>query len=446
MAAAGLLHLDIVAYGREPDEPIAATIGSYCPIGSESSPIIQFFDSMGWHDVAARALEFFLCKQKEDGFIQNFGEYMLETGPAVWSMVEHYRYTRDKAWARRVAPKILKACDFMIKWRHRDKTPEGFALAAGKTADPKDPFHSFMLNGYAYLGISRAAEMLADIRPVDARRLAAEAEAYKKDIRAAFFHTVARSPVVPLGDGTWIPSCPPWTEDRGPVCLFAKAANVYTHGSITARDSLLGPIYLIFQEVLDPAEPAAAWLLNLHSELMCKRNVGFSQPYYSRHPRAHLARGEVKAFLKAYYNGLASLADRETYSWWEHYFHASPHKTHEEGWFLMQTRWMLYMEKGDTLRLLAGAPRAWLEEGKTIELQNVATYFGPMSLKVRSKPSCIEAQISCPGKRRPKCVEIRIPHPKGCRPTSVTGGKYCEKTETVRIDRFTGTARVTVKF
>ena len=29
-------------------------------------------------------------------------------------------------------------------------------------------------------------------------------------------------------------------------------------------------------------------------------------------------------------------------------------KTHEEAEFLMQTRWMLYMEEGETLKLLRG--------------------------------------------------------------------------------------------
>ena len=38
-------------------------------------------------------------------------------------------------------------------------------MEAALAADPNDPFHSFMLNGYAYMGISRAAEMLAEIRP-----------------------------------------------------------------------------------------------------------------------------------------------------------------------------------------------------------------------------------------------------------------------------------------
>ena len=85
----------MAALGREPDGPVLATIGWYAPIGSESSPIIQFFDSMGWHKLAERSLEFFLDRQREDGFIQNFGGYQLETGPALWTMGEHYRYTRD---------------------------------------------------------------------------------------------------------------------------------------------------------------------------------------------------------------------------------------------------------------------------------------------------------------------------------------------------------------
>jgi len=452
MTKAGLLHLDLVTYGKEPDGAMAATIGVYCPIGSESSPIIQFFDSMGWHDVARRSLSYFLEKQHDDGFIQNFGGYMLETGPALWSMGEHYRLTRDNAWVRSIAPKLIKSCDFMLEWRNRNKTEalrgKGYGLQEGKVADPVDPFHSFMLNGYAYLGMSRVAEMLGKVNPRQSRRLAKEAEAFKTDIRAAFFQTMAQSPVVPLGDGSWCPTCAPWTEDQGPLCLYAKPGRWYTHGTFTGRDSLLGPIYLIFTEVLDPHEPASDWLLDWHAELLCQRNVALSQPYYSRHPQVHLLRGEVKPFLKTFYNGFAGLADRETYSWWEHYFHASPHKTHEEGWHLMQTRWMLYKESGDTLTFLPAVPRRWLESGKRIALSRVATYFGPASLEVVSDldHGIVEARIECRSNRRPKVVEVRLPHPRGTQARTVSGGEYIPERETVRIPHFKGAATVTLTF
>lgn len=452
MAKAGLLHLDLVAYGREPDGPVAATIGTMCPIGSESAPILQFLDSMGHHELARRALQYFFEKQHADGFMQNYGGYMLETGPALWSMGEHYRYTRDDAWVRSIERKLLTSCRFLLDWREGSKKEDlrghGYGLIAGKCADPEDHYRAFMLNGYAYLGLARAAEMLGHVNPAEAERLRRESEAYKQDIRQAFFETVARSPVVPLGDGSWCPSCAPWAEDCGPLSLHVGRQTWATHGAVISRDSLLGPLYLVFQEVLDARERASDWLMNVNTEFWCRHNVAFSQPYYSRHPVLHLLRGEVHAFLKAYYHGLACMADRETYTFWEHIHGGSPHKTHEEGWFLMQTRWMLYKEIGTTLSLLPGIPRVWLKSGKTLRLNNVATYFGPMSLEVvaEKKGASLCATVSCASERGPDRVRVRLPHPGKCRPRAVSGGEYDGKTESVVIDSFEGEAEVKAEF
>jgi hypothetical protein len=174
----------------------------------------------------------------------------------------------------------------------------------------------------------------------------------------------------------------------------------------------------------------------------------FSQPYYSRHPILHLRRGEVKPFLKAYYNTVSSLSDRETYTFWEHFFGASPHKTHEEGWFLMDTRWMLYMERGETLKLLPGVPRNYLQNGKRIELKNVASYFGPLSLRVESRldESRIDATVECLSDRRPKTVEVRLPHPAGRKAIWVKGGTYDPTEDLVRITSFGGRSEVSLGF
>ena len=452
MVQAGLLHLDVITFGREPEGTLGATIGDYPPIGSESSPIIQFFDSMGWHDVARRALGYFLEKQHQNGFMQNFNNYMLEPGAVLWTIGEHFRYTRDKAWLDEITPQILKTCEFLRDWRRRNQRDDlrgkGFGLLEGKTADPNDPFRSFMLNGYAYLGLSRIAEIFESTMPEEARTWRGEAEGLKTDIRNSFFASLAASPVIPLGDGRWCPTCPPWVESRGPLALHIDGGAWHTHGSMVARDSLLGPLYLVFQEVLDTSEPCVQFLLESHAELMTERNVAFSQPYYSRHPWIHLMRGEVKPFLKAYYNTMASLADRETYTFWEHYFRASAHKTHEEAWFLMETRWMLYLERGSTLRLLSGIPRRYLEDGKRIELNNVASYFGPLTFEVVSKVHQreIHAALTCKAERRPERVELRLPHPDGIKAIRVEGGIYDPKTEMVTIEPFFGNGTIRLHF
>ena len=450
MIRAGLLHLDLISYGLEPAGPVGATIGVYSPIGSESSPIIQFYDSVGWHQLAERSLQYFLDKQHDTGFIQNFGGYMLETGGALWSLGEHYRYTRDEAWVRRVEPNLLKACEFLLAWRERNRKPElvgkGFGLIEGKVADPEDHFRQFMLNGFAYLGLQRVGEMLAGINPVAAKRWAAEAAAWRDDLRATLELVMAESPVIPLGDGTWVPTAPPWAESRGPAALHVDDSVCNTHGTVTGRDSLIGPLYLILQEVVDAREWLGECLLKTHHELFTLRNAGFSQPYYCRHDYAHLRRGEVAAFLKTYFNQVASLADRQTYTFWEHFYGASPHKTHEEGWFLMQTRWLLWLEDGATLRLLPAVPRAWLEEGKKIELQNVASYFGKFSLFVNSHVAAgrIEATVVFhEPARQPRQVVLRLPHPHGRPAARWTGGQYDPQTETVTID---GPSKVVLEF
>ncbi|GBG08968.1 hypothetical protein PAT3040_03585 [Paenibacillus agaridevorans] len=454
MMQAGFMHLDLVSYGLEPDGTLLPAVGVYPGIGSESSPIIQYMDSIGAAQNAERSLQFFLDKQHESGLIQNYDGYMLETGAVLWSIGEHYRYTRDEEWLRRIKPKLLKSYTFIMQWRERNLREDlrggGYGMLEGKTADPEDHFRSYMLNGYAYLGLKRLAETLAFSDSELSLQMAREARALRADIRRSLRETMARSPVVPLGDGSWAPSCAPWAEYSGPLSLYADGGKWGTHGSMVARDSMLGPLYLVFQEVLEPVEPEAAFLLHVHSELMCIRNVALSQPYYSIHPWVHLKRGEVKPFLKAFYNGLAGLADRDIYTFWEHYWHASPHKTHEEGWFLMQCRWMLYMEEGETLKLLRGVPRVWLEQGKQISLGHAVSYFGPISMRIESDTDNgrIIAEVQFHDDlRRAEKVEIRLPHPQGKRAIRTSQGDYHEETETVVLTvNASGTIQVILDF
>lgn len=452
MLQAGLLHLDLITYGNEPNGTLAPTIGVYSSIGTESAPIIQFYASMGLNDIAKRSINYFLDKQHESGFMQNFNGYMVETGAVLWTIGEYYRYTGDKTWLKDILPKLLKSSDFLIDWRNKNKIESlkgaGYGMISGKVADPEDDFHQFMLNGYAYVGLSRMGEILADIDPANSKRILKEAADWKADIRKSFFESLAKSPVIPIGDGTWSQTAPPWAEGKGPRALYLDKENFFSHATFMVPDGLLGPLYLVFCEVLDVNEPATSSLLNYHSELLLQGNVMFSQPYYSRHNWLQAKRGMVKPFLDTYYNTFAGLVDRETYTFWEHFHGQSPHKTHEEAWFLMETRWMLYLEDGDTLNLLKTIPRAWMEDGKEIQLSDVQSYFGKINLETSSHVTdgYIEATIVCDSDRKPGTVAIRLPHPKNNRPIKVTGGVYDEKTETVIISSFTGKANVRLEY
>ena len=157
----------------------------------------------------------------------------------------------------------------------------------------------------------------------------------------------------------------------------------------------------------------------------------------------------VKPFLSTYYYTMAPYADKGTYSFWEHLYKLSPHKTHEEANFLMETRWMLYMEEGDTLQLFRVIPRRWMEDGKSIELTNVQSYFGTFDVKVVShvREGRIEAVVKCnDNARKPACIKVRLPHPEEMLPNQVTGGDYDPETETVTLSPFNGEAHILLEF
>ncbi len=453
IAHAGLLHLDLITYGTEPDGPLSPNVGIYGPIGTESAPILLFYASMGWNDNARRALTYFLDTQQEDGRIENFNGYTVETGGVLWTAGEYFRYSRDTTWVRNEAPRLIKAANYLKTWRERNKIDSlrggrGYGMVEGKVADPVDPYRQFLLNGYGYLGMQRMGEMLSAAGLPEGAEFAAEARAWKEDIRTTFFAKMFRSPVVPLGDGSWSPTAPPWAEQPGPRLLYQRPDRYRSHGTFIAPDNLLGPFYLVFCEVLDDDEPAAKTLFDYQAELLLQENTAVSQPYYSRHNWYQARMGMVKPFLNTYYNTLAGHLDRETYTFWEHYFKLSPHKTHEEAWFLMETRWMLYLERGDTLELLKVAPRAWLADGQKISVQGMQSYFGALDLEVVSHTDegYIEARVACDPARRPACVTLRLPHPQGLRPVKVSGGVYDEASETLTLSPFTGEARVRLDF
>lgn len=439
---AGLLHLELMTTGMAAAGPLLPTIGWYAPIGTESAPIIQYFDSVGLGEMAGRCVDFFLERQRGDGFIQNFNNYQSETGPLLWTAAEHFRYTGDLEWLKKAAPRLKKACDYLLDWRERNKKKEyrklGFyGLIDGKVADPDDFYHSFFLNAGTFSGLSGMAEVLAHVDPGYAKKLADEVKLYRQDIIDAVEYVSARAPVVPVGDGSWGPLLPPWVEYTGGISFYADGGNWFSHGAFASRSSLTGPLYLALTDIFPMDGKVMDMMLKTNQHPVTREGAALSQPYYCRHDIAHIRRGDVKLFLKLFYNQMAGLQDRHTYGFWEHYYNASEYKTHEEAWFLMQVRWMLYLEEGGTLELFKAVPRRWLEPGKTISLEGVRTHFGALNAEVRAGEERIECAYALKGKA--DRIVIRLPHPQGLRARKCTGGVYDPETESVTVNRSKGT-------
>lgn len=425
----------------------------YGSIGSESSPVMQALEMRGLHRHAENCLKAWLSTQgdsmpagdyvsKEGGFFHFWPNYTIDQGGVLWSMAEHYLYTRDRDWLRQVAPQMIAGCDFIIRERNRTKKllpggqrPLWYGLAPpGCVADPRDWEYSFMLNGYFYLGLKKCGEVLQDVDPQNAGRIAAEAADYLEAIQRALKESIARSPVTRLRDNTSVISVPPYLGLRGFSSDVKDSADPdRRHGY--AYDVTIGPFHLLKTEVISPNSLEATSMLNyledyffLFTPLPSRVNLemlatdsfnmgGFGklQPYYCHYQEAYLQRDQIPNFLRGFFNTLAAISDRQTLTFQEEldFGGGQPNKTHEEAWFMHQFRHMLLMEMGNELYLARGVPRRWLENGKEIGVTRAPSYFGEVAYNIQSvvKEGRIEATVNPPQRNGPANVYLRLRHP-----------------------------------
>jgi len=448
MSKAALLHMRLLSYGKQ-SEPLAIGCGyTYAPLENEVFPIICYYDTMGWRDEAERGIEFFLNMQDENGYINCYYHVSLGNGYVLCMVNEHFRYTRDLEWLRKIRNKLIPVADNLIRRMEQnlvgDPKQAGYGMLDGRTGDPADAFHSYMLNASAWKGLTGLAELLGELNDPEQDRIARAADCLYHNIRENVMRAFERAPVVPLENGTWAPALAPFPNHRGPVCIHGE--NEFTRGTPINSDALIGSSWLAVFGVLKPEEPYYHFIMNVQHELYTCNGSGFVQPYYLPYPYIDLLCGNTSAFLKEFYGTMAALADRETYTFWEGYEHGGEDKIHEEAMFALRIRWMLYLEDGDTLKLLSGIPRKYLSSDIIVE--NAVTYFGKICFEIHPKRDeiFVRCQITSNGSDLPKRLTVRLPHPDGKKAVSVSCGQYSADEETVSVELCGDSIEFTLKF
>jgi hypothetical protein len=355
--------------------------------------------------------------------------YNLNHGWILWTIAEHYFLTRDKAWLRTVAPRMIRAADWIVQERQATKShlnggnpvPEYGLLPAGQLEDNEDFEYWFAVNGYAYRGLRAAGEALADIDPPTSLRLAKEAAEYREDIRNAASRAMAITPVVPLRDGTWVPAIPPRTSLHGRDLGWI-------------RNILYGSLTLVDCGVFAPNEPVATWILQDYEDNLFMAEDSMAVPerdWFSRGaitlqpnlvntPAVYMLRNQVPQAVRALYNTFAVsyYPDLAAYTEWVPSLGIGGgpfFKTSDEAAFLTFLRLMLVREEGDRLCLNCGAPRWWLRQGAVIEIEHAPTYLGHVSFRIesRAQDGFVDATITCSPDLRAHEVELHIRHPEG---------------------------------
>jgi hypothetical protein len=427
---------------------VPAASWTYGACGNEACWQIRFLDQTGHHQRAASYLDTFLHTQgmeKPDGlFSSSVGAFQgldLDSGVAVRSdysfrynldhgvilacLADHYRYCADLHWLKKAAPNLISGCEFITRERQAtktvlasgDKSPAWGLLPAGDLEDNPEWFHWFAVNAHAYAGMRSAALALADFQTEVAEKIAAEARAYREEIRQAVRLAMINAPVVRLRDGTCIPHIPARTGIRGrELGWFREAAD--------------GAIQLLEGGVFDPGEEEITWILkDLEDNLFISTDWGhainieadwFSQGGFTIQPNLidlgidYLRRGQIKHALRALFNNFAVSLYPGVRAFAEHAVEklgrgVGPfYKSSDEAKSLLWLRDYLLREDDEELHLASGAPRAWFAAGESFRVERAATFFGPVSFQIVSDESEVSVEIELSEERAPRDLILHL--------------------------------------
>jgi hypothetical protein len=420
------------------------------------------------------------------GFGDNMdGIHCMGPGAIMFALWEHFRLTGDVEWLKAYAPRMKANVQWILRQRQllagilpggQRLWSKGLQPAQVVTPDSMCMHMQFYeTEAYYWLAVHHMAEMLAVIDPKEGAKMAAEAEAYRKDLLAAIDRSIALTPVVPVRDGTYHSFIPFAPYVRG----FASGAwgwqrcqghvGAIYWDTVQSADPLVSPSGL-----LSPQDPRVQGHLDVLEDRLLLENSKihdrsgghfdaqkdwFDQASWQyqcgleRHANIHLGADDIPNFIRSMLNQYAVDIMPGEYTFREHTTGGPPDKSFEESAFLERFRMMLVMEEGRNLWLARATPRAWLEQGKKISVKHAPTHFGQLAYEITSDVDAgrIVATIEMPTRTPPQAVLLRLRHPKALPIKSVTvNGKawkdFDADKECVRLSNLIGTVHVTVGY
>ena len=418
----------------------------YGPLEGDSNYGILGLDLLGHDEFARRCNDFFVQRYNQEGFL-TMGYTTMGTGWHLWTLAQHYDLTNDRRWFAQIAPEVARVCHWIVRQREKtkrldprgEKMPEYGLMPPGVEADWNAMAYYFCLNGYFYAGLDGAGRVLGENGHPDGPLFRQHAQELKEEILRAFHRTQACSPVLPLRNGTWVPAYPSQVHCPGLTGGFFPGEDGNRSWCYDVEE---GAPHLVPQGILDAKSRDATWMLNHLEDVQFLEEGwlyypaeesqqdpfnlgGFSkvQPYLTRAAQMYALRDDVRPFLRAYFNAVASVVNLETLTCSEHFAGTGASTNSESmGHFLEQTRWMLLMESGDELWLAPFVTNNWLDDGMVVSIRDAPTRFGKVSYRICSSVAqgFVTVVIEPPDRNPPGTLVVRVRHPDGKRMTRVT--------------------------
>jgi hypothetical protein len=374
-----------------------------------------------------------------------------------------YWLTRDAETVRKYEPLWRQSVELILT--NREKA-SGLLPKDRYAGDIATQVYSLNSNANCWRGLRDLAAVLEDMGSKDeAKTLRDEAASY----RVAILKAVDQSEHL---------------ETKPPFIPISLLAGEEAYGRLTATRfgsyyDLICP-YIIGSEIFGQGSQREDWLLgylqNHGGVAMGMIRVephqgqyngepGVNPLYGLRYELALLRRDEREKALVGFYGQLAQGMTPGTFiggegSRFRHgdangrSFYLPPNSTSNAAW-LVALRYLLIQDwdldedgQPDAIRLLFGAPRAWLADGKKIEIENAPTSFGRISIEVESKLSAgfVDIRVTPPPRAAKKMV-LRAPLPAGWQVDTVeVDGKTVPLKDGNSVDLTGKTKPASVKF
>jgi hypothetical protein len=392
--------------------------GTPWPVNQAVYVDYMLYDLRGYHGVSSEEVAAqYRNNQERDGHVNGYANWGVYTPSMLYTVGQHFLLSGDRASFDRLLPQSLRAvewCMNQIRRGSQESGPTRGLIHAPLNDGTGEGWWAFN-QAYMYAGLEmfgRALENFGHPRAAECRRAAKE---IRESIATAFASASVQSPLVELRDGTWIPYVP---------CEAKTPRRILEQWYPTDVDT--GAVHLLRLKALDADGLLAESLLNDHEDNLFYKNLGIAnEPVYNQHATAYLLRDDAKAVIRTFYSYMASGFSHSTLEpvehRWTHGQYFGPPST-DGAWFELY-RNMLVQERDDGSLLLGSAtPRAWLGDGKAIEVERAPTHFGPLSMSIRSNAQAgrISAEVTLKSRTRPRALVIRLRHPDGKRMQSVT--------------------------
>lgn len=360
----------------------------------DGADIVHSYDVTGYPQIAEQDLRFFAKSQKPNGNFLSQEQQYDGWGEAVWGYAQHYRMTRDKAFAEWAIPQIDRAVDWLKKARAAD--PLHIMPASDVRDNEFVPGHLTGYNFLALSGLKLAVEMANDTGHA---RLAHKWQAEADDYRIAFFAVLDQR--AQENDG-YIP----------PALDGQKEG--YDWGNLLA---------VVPEPTLAPDDPRVTATLKrtqakYKEGIMTYANGEFLHHYLTiKNTMTEVIRGDQERALGELYSILMHTSSTHSgfefamIPWGDRNFedNLAPH-----GWFAAEyrtlLRTMLVREEGETLHLLSTVSPEWVGAGKTIAVKNAPTYFGTVAYTLE-QPTEKDAVLKMDAQftRTPKRIVVHLP-------------------------------------